>query len=215
MADDLIVFYQDSTKSSHGLLSGSHARMPFWIDLADFMRSNTFYSKGDGLGYLKPIIRADLLRAANVRYDETLNVGEDYDFVLCSLMAGLKYRVYTKQLYFYRKHGASISHRLSSKAAWAMLEADRRLSAKLGHCRPDVRSAFNARTRSIETVLAFNAAIDALKARNFQKVAMHILRRPRLLVLMGEPGSAWFARFRAGLRSSVQAGTQLFSRAAQ
>ncbi len=215
VADDLVVFYQDGAKPSHGLLSGIHARAPFWIDLADFIRSNTFYSKGDGLGYLKPIIRADLLRANAVRYDETLNIGEDYDFVLRLLMAGLKYRVYPKQLYFYRKHGASISHRLSSKAAWALLESDRRLSASLAHSTPEVRSAFKARTGSIETVLAFNAVIDALKSRNFPRAAMHILRHPRLLVLMREPASARLSRFRASMRSPIQIGTQPFGRTAQ
>ena len=168
-ADDLIVFYQDGTKPSHGLLSGIHASVPFRVDLADFLRCDTFSSKGDGLGYLKPIIRADLLRANGVRYDETLNIGEDYDFVLRSLMAGLKYRVYPKQLYFHRKHSSSISHRSSSRAAWALPEADRRLPAKLGYCGREVRSAFKARIRSIGTVLAFNAVIDALKSRQFSQ----------------------------------------------
>jgi len=211
-ADDLIVFYQDGTKSSHGLLSGIHASVPFWVELADLLRSST---KGDGLGYLKPIIRADLLRANGVRYDETLNIGEDYGFVLRSLMAGLKYRVYPKQLYFHRKHSSSNPHGSSSKPAWTLLEAHRRLSAKLGHGSREARSAFKARTKSIETVLAFNAVIDALKSPNFQRAALHILRRPRLLVLMREPASARLARFCARLRSPIQIGTQLFGRAAQ
>ena len=213
-ADDLIVFYQDGAKPSHGLLSGLRARRPFWVGTADFMRSNTFYSKGDGLGYLKPLIRADLLRENGIRYDESLSIGEDYDFVLRLLIAGAKYRVYPQQLYFYRKHGASISHRLSSKAAWAMLEADRRLGPKLDTACPEVRSAFMARTGSLETVLAFNALIDALKSRDLREAAGRIFRRPRLLLLLREPASAWLGRFRARLRSPVQTGTQLLGKAA-
>ena len=214
-ADDLVVFYQDGAKSSHGLLSGIHVHEPFWVGLADFIRSNIFYSKGDGLGYLKPIIRADLLQANGIRYNETLSIGEDYEFVLRLLIAGLKYRVYPQQLYFYRKHGASISHRLSSKAARAILEVDQFLYAKLEHSSGEVRSACMARIKSIETVLAFNAVIDALKLRNFSGAAVRFLRRPRLLVLMREPASAWLSRFRVRQHSPVQRVSQLLGRAAQ
>ena len=213
-ADDLVVFYQDGAKPSHGLLSGVRARTPFWVETADFIRSNTFYSKGDGLGFLKPIIRADALRANRIRYDETLKIGEDYDFILRLLIDGAKYRVYPQQLYFYRKHGASISHRLSSDAALAMLEADRRLAPELSHACPKVRAAFEARTRSIETVLSFNGLIDALKGRKIAGAALRIARQPRLLLLLQEPAAAWFARFRARRRSFLQSGAQLARKAA-
>lgn len=199
-ADDLIVFYQDGARPSHGLLPPAYTQKPFWADLAGFIRSNAFYSKGAGLGYLKPIILADAVRQSSCHYDETLTIGEDYDFMFRLLAAGLKYQIYLRQLYFYRKHGASISHRLSSKAANAMLDADRRFRSKLDDASPQVRAAFEARSQSIETVLAFNALIEALKSGHFVSAASRILRRPRLLFLLKEPASAWFGRLRAGRR---------------
>ncbi|MGO8953758.1 MAG: glycosyltransferase family 2 protein [Rhodomicrobium sp.] len=212
-ADDLIVFYQDLARRSHGLLPRAYAQAPFWVDLADFIRSNVFYSKGAGLGYLKPIIRADLLRQTSCRYDETLSIGEDYDFVLRLLVGGLKYRVYPRQLYFYRKHGASISHRLPSKAANAMLDSDRRFRGKLGKASAEVRAAFEARSKSIETVLAFNGLIEALKSRHFADAAGRILRRPKLLLLLREPVLAWFGRIRARRGSPVVLGNRLLGKA--
>lgn len=208
-ADDLVVFYQDGAKRSHGLLSGARARKPFWVETADFIRSNTLFSKRNCLGFLKPVIRADALRAKAIRYDETLKIAEDYDFVLRLLMAGAKYRVYPQQLYFYRKHGASISHRLSSQAALAMLEADRRLAPEVSQASPEVRAAFAVRTRSIETVLSFNGLIDALKERNIAGAAVRIARRPRLLLLLQEPASARLSRLFARRHSPTQTGTRL------
>jgi succinoglycan biosynthesis protein ExoO len=212
-ADDLIVFYQDHARRSHGLLPRAYTQEPFWVDLADFIRSNAFYSKGAGLGYLKPIICADLLRRASYRYDETLSIGEDYDFVFRLLIGGLKYRVYPRQLYFYRKHGASISHRLSSKAANAMLDADRRFRGKLDEASTEVRAAFEARSKSLETVLAFNGLIEALKSHNFAEAAGRILRRPKLLLLLREPALAWCGRIRARRRSPVLLGNRPLGKA--
>jgi succinoglycan biosynthesis protein ExoO len=194
VADDMLVFYDGNERPSRGLLSGPYAKMPFSVDLADFIRSNAFYSNGAGLGYLKPVIRAKRLRQVSVRYDETLTIGEDYDLVCRLLASGLAYRVYPRQLYYYRKHGGSISHRLSTKAALAMLDADRRSREDIAGRGPEVRAAFEARHRSLERVLAFNALIDALKNRCFARAAGLVLRRPRLLILLKEPALSWFER---------------------
>jgi succinoglycan biosynthesis protein ExoO len=177
------------------------------VDTAEFVRSNTFYSRGAGLGYLKPIIQADLLRKASCRYDETLTIGEDYDFIFRLLVAGLKYRVLPRQLYYYRKHGGSISHRLSSKAARAMLDAEQRFLPQLTGTNPEILAAVEGRRKSLETVLVFNSLIAALKSRRLAESAGRILRCPRLLPLLREPLQAWFSRFRAKLLSLAAAGS--------
>ncbi len=215
VADDLIVFYQDGSRPSHGLLSCADAGEPFWVDTAGFVRSNTFYSGRRGLGYLKPIIRTDLLQQASCRYDETLTIGEDYDFIFRLLVAGLKYRVYPRQLYYYRKHSGSISHRLSTEAAFAMLDAERRFRPKLDGASREVLAAVEARSKSLETVLAFNALIAALKARRFAESASRILRRPKLLLLLREPLQAWFSRARAMRISLAATGAHFLRKTAQ
>ncbi len=215
VADDLIVFYEDRSRPSHGFLSAAYAGKPFWVDAAEFARSNTFYSGGAGLGYLKPIIRADLLGQASCRYDETLGIGEDYDFIFRLLLAGLKYRVIPRQLYYYRKHSASISHRLSSEAARAMLDASSRLGSLLARASSEIRHAEEERRKSLETVLLFNALIAALKARRLADAAAQIFRRPRLLLLLREPLQAFASRAWASLSARAAAGASFRRKTAQ
>ena len=66
------------------------------------------------------VIRAERLR--DVRYDEALRIGEDYDFVLRLLLDDARMVVVPEPLYLYRRHSASVSHRLSVDDMKAMVE---------------------------------------------------------------------------------------------
>ena len=57
VADDMIVFYRDRSRPSHGLLPSADASEPFWVDTAEFVRSNTFYSRGRALDISSPLSR--------------------------------------------------------------------------------------------------------------------------------------------------------------
>ena len=72
------------------------------------------------MGYLKPIFKAAFLATTLARYDTTLTIGEDYNFLLMLLRRGAKFRVYPLLLYFYRKHVGSASHRLHVDALHAL-----------------------------------------------------------------------------------------------
>ncbi len=80
----------------------------FWVNAPDFIRSNAIYGSAPVLGYCKPLIRAKAL--GDIRYDESLRIGEDSDLLLRLMIAGRRFRFYPELLYFYRKHGLSISH---------------------------------------------------------------------------------------------------------
>jgi succinoglycan biosynthesis protein ExoO len=205
-ADDLIVFYGDGGKPSHSFLANAYGGVAFWAGLADYIRFNTFYSKRPGLGYLKPVIRAGELDAAKVSYNESLKIGEDYDLAVKLLAHGIRYRIYPKQLYYYRKHTASVSHRLSEAAIKAMLAADARLEGQLLAKAPDLGPVLAARTRSLETALAFERFITALKARNLAAAAALACQRPRLVTLLDEPARAQLARLRQAIASSRRFG---------
>jgi GT2 family glycosyltransferase len=215
VADDLIVFYEDRSRHSHGFLPRDYAGKAFWVDAAAFVRSNTFYAGGAGLGYLKPLIRADLLSDAAARYDESLTIGEDYDFIFRLLLAGAKYRVIPRQLYYYRKHSASISHRLSSEAARAMLDASCRLHPLLAGAGADLHDAEKKRNKSLETVLLFNTLIAALKAHRAGEAAALLAGHPRLLPLLREPLRAWRARLWEKLAVFAVAGPAVHRKPAQ
>src|SRR5260370_24439310 len=101
-------------------LPGVMAIEPFWVEMCCYIRVNHFYGPGPALGYLKPLFRKTILTGSTACYDETLRIAEDYNLVLRLLYAGRQTRVYPLSLYFYRKHSASISHRLNQRALQAL-----------------------------------------------------------------------------------------------
>jgi glycosyltransferase involved in cell wall biosynthesis len=59
VADDLLIF--NSAQAPTTVLNGRWARAPFWVDVVDYVKLNSFYSRGPVLGYLKPLVSADLI----------------------------------------------------------------------------------------------------------------------------------------------------------
>ena len=126
VADDLFVTDIHQKERNGRLLSGRWKEAPFWVDIVDYIRLNHLYGSGPALGYLKPILRASILRDTSIRYNENLKNSEDYDLVLRLLHRGRRMRVYPFPLYIYRKHSNSLSHRLSEGALEALLLSDHR-----------------------------------------------------------------------------------------
>ena len=64
------------------------------------------------MGYLKPIIKADLLTKGPTRYNPVLRIAEDYDFILRLLLDGARMRVYPELTYryLYVRHCAQRTH---------------------------------------------------------------------------------------------------------
>lgn len=188
-ADDLLTFYDSIEKPPHAHLRGGTEG---WVSAAAYERSNRLLGAGPALGYLKPVYR----RALGARYDETLRIGEDSELVLRLMIGGAKLRLYPALGYFYRKHNASISHRLDLKAiedldaAYTRLDAgsDRELATEIQRgaaARADAR--------------AFTKLIDALKARDVGSAFGAALERPGALWLLKAPLMARFARPRPRL----------------
>jgi succinoglycan biosynthesis protein ExoO len=132
------------------------------------------------LGYLKPMIRRRLIGAR--RYDESLRIGEDYDFVLGLLLAGARFLVLPDPMYLYRRHSGSISHRLSEAAVSAMLVAHDRVAATAG----EAELALLARRRSgLEAQLRYERLASAIRAGRAVAAAGLLLHHPGLVLPMG------------------------------
>lgn len=153
VADDLVLFDDAGGFAPHRLV-GHDA--PRWVDAAGWALANRPFGRGAQLGYLKPLFRRTLLR-----YDETLRVGEDFDLIQRMLGRDGRLLLLPWAGYFYRRHGASISHRLPAGSLAAMRRAD----AALPRPSPAIAAALDARGRAIDTALAVEAAVQALKAR--------------------------------------------------
>lgn len=174
IADDLLHFYEDGSPTS--LLLGAGQDRLFSVDAAHWIGSGV-----DGtppLGYLKPMIRAEVL--GDLRYDESLRIGEDYDLVLRLLLAGATMNILPEPYYLYRRHSGSISHRLSVADLEAMLISQTVMRAWLGEVSPELAQAFDRKQEQLSKGLAFEELVAAVKGRRLGQVASLLLSEPRL-----------------------------------
>jgi len=187
VADNVVEFDTSGSKTPRLLLSGPWAREPFWVEICSYIQLNHLYSRGPALGYLKPLFRKTVLTGPTACYDETLRIAEDYNLLLRLLYAGGRMRVYPLPLYFYRKHNTSISHRLNERALEALKAADVRFLGKISRENQLVAKAVKRRMRSVETALAFEKLLNALKSRNWPAAIGIALTKPRAAALLRLP----------------------------
>ncbi len=182
VADDLLLFEQNRLAPPHRLLRGRLAAAPSWISAVQYASANRLGSGTVALGYLKPMFRASLLSQFHLAYAEDLRVAEDFDLILRMLARGARFRLVPELLYFYRRHGASLSHRLPPQALASMVLADARFRSWAGpHAVAPLRRALDARLASIHTAMATEAAIAALKARTPLAALRAVAGRPAAL----------------------------------
>jgi succinoglycan biosynthesis protein ExoO len=197
VADNLLAFDDGAPGAGRPFLPGKAFAAPRWITLADVIASSRMYARSPGLGYLKPLIRAEAWRAAGVRYDETLRIGEDYDLLLRLLAKGLRLRFEPACLYRYRRHAASISHALKRDHLEAMLRADAAFAAEARELSPSVRRAQAARRRSLERALAYDEIIQRLKRGDLIGGFGKALGAPAVWPLLSMPVTARLKRMAA------------------
>lgn len=195
VVDNLLVFQDDGSAPWRAFLCQKAWSHPRWITLADYIEAGRMYSRQPGLGYLKPLFSAEILK--NDRYREDLRIGEDYDLVLRLLAKGARMRFLPDALYRYRKHGASISHVMRREHIEQMLAADAALQIeKRAECEA-VRRAQERRRRSLETALVYDRVICALKARQVGEALGACATQPAVWPLLTMPVTARLKRLAA------------------
>jgi succinoglycan biosynthesis protein ExoO len=180
VADDLLHFHEDGSPSR--LLLPDDQQAPLEVTPVGWILA------GEGgtppLGYIKPLLRAAVL--GDLRYDETLRIGEDYDLMLRLLLKGARLSIVPEPWYFYRRHDHSLSHRSSVKDLRAMIESQRRFSATAAPFAPDVAIAFERRARGLHAALSFEALIASLKTRNLGRAAATLASHPAILLRLAK-----------------------------
>lgn len=179
VADDLLHFHDDGSQPISFLMLDHGLTRPFDLTTELFVRANTARSGLPTLGYLKPLIRRDIL--GDLRYDAGLKVAEDYDLVVRLLARGAKAYVIPDPTYLYRRHGGSISHRMSETILQDMIDNHNRFVAECGPFDPAVKAALEARRKGMETDLAYERLVAALKAKQMTKAAGLLARSPALM----------------------------------
>lgn len=178
IADDLLHF-SDEGGMTTTLLASLEPHVPASVSAEFFIRSNTSGTGLPPLGYLKPLFRRT--RIAHLAYDETVRIGEDYDFLLRFLLDGGKLGLLPEPLYLYRRHMHSISHRLSKATVAAMIANQKRFLESREALPHELRVLFERRLEALKAGLAFEELVSALKDRRWGEAGMAVARRPSLL----------------------------------
>jgi succinoglycan biosynthesis protein ExoO len=208
VADDILQFDTDHAKPSRRLLGGKWSRGAFWVSSIDFVRLNRFYGPGPQLGYLKPVFRTSVLKEQTDIYDERLRIGEDYNLVLRLLHRGKSMRVYPVPLYYYRKHRPSVSYRLNEEVLAALKAADIRFLATIPSQDKRLAGVVAERIHSIDTALAYERLLSAIKGRDFTKALSIMASRPQAAALLRLPIGVRLSRFVAFHRRLTISGSK-------
>ena len=144
------------------------------------------------------MIRREAIDRARLTYNAALRIGEDDDLVIKALNAGLKYVVCDFPGYHYRRHGSSISHRLSLANLEKMVEAERQIAASLPSCILE-SSAYRGRRSALVQGYAFTRSVEALKSGALVEAATSLARQPGAIRFYSMPIAARFRRLHSRL----------------
>ncbi len=173
VGDDLVHFGAETGRS---LLQPLDLFAPWRPTVEELLTAET-RKPPVALGYLKPLMRRDAI--GTLRYRPELRIGEDFDFLLRLCLSGAQLAVVPEAFYLYRRHGQSISHRLSEPSARAMIAALDRLADE--PLEPDAARALQARRLRLDEDADFARLVAHLKSGRISAAAGSILRRPGLL----------------------------------
>ena len=152
------------------------------ISLKDYIDPATEKRLGQGLGYLKPLFRKATLDRLKLRYDPGLRNSEDFYLVAEMLAQNCKMILVSDAGYYYTIRDGSLSYRLSSVQAEAIVKAERDFRAR--YCKSFDRPTARASKRQLKQRLdyyAFAKLVDALKTRNLSQALQIPVRHTRSL----------------------------------
>lgn len=179
VADDMIFFGETPDVAGRTLLQSLQLTAPILVDPDVLLASEDPETQLPSFGYLKPMIRR--ARIGAMRYDPTLTIGEDFDFLLRILLQQQWLLILPEGFYLYRRHARSLSHRQSGAAISALLAAQSRLSDGLELKQSRALSTRLLRRRqSLEAGARFEALVLAIKNRKPQAALRQIAVDPTL-----------------------------------
>jgi succinoglycan biosynthesis protein ExoO len=183
IADDLVVFESDDPANARFFLPTSTGEG--WIGATDYLARPGLFGKGVDYGYLKPMFRTGVLRAAGLRYDPALRIAEDDDLVLRCLLAGMRYWLMPVGLYAYRRHSASLSYRLKAIDAHAIVKASEQILK--GQNRPVEAALLARRHTGLQRASSFARAMEAAKSGSWGRAIGSLLADPSAIALLRLP----------------------------
>lgn len=170
---DNILFVADVTQIESFKEPAGSGIDPILLDAPAFVAGNLpnkQFARGQ-LGFLKPVISRDFLNRHNLRYNEKMRLGEDYDLYLRCLVAGAKFKLLKSCGYCAVVRNNSLSSRHATEDLRHLYLADMAVLAN-----PDLSS-------TLRVVLADHAA--HIKSRYEHRWFLDLKRSRGLLAAAG------------------------------
>ena len=164
----------------HPFLHGPAFAAAAPCDLTRYLQNNQARPGRPSLGYLKPVIRAEFVRRAQLRYDETLRNGEDFHLIIGALAAGATLWITPEAGYYYTSRSGSVSNRLNPDHARALARADEGfLQRHQNDLTSEQRGLMQRRANRIADLATAEVAMSALKNRQPGRAVSALAQRPR------------------------------------
>lgn len=182
LADDIIYFGDDLVESNKTLLQELRLAGPERIHAVELISGCVRGAQNVSLGYLKPLIRRAAL--GDIRYNENLQIDEDYDLYLRLLLSGATFTLIPDAMYLYRRHAASASYRFDAAKLRLMIVAQNRFLHQLPQDRPDLSRAVAQRIRNTQAQLEYLHIINAISAGKARKSVGLLWHSPHCVPLL-------------------------------
>jgi succinoglycan biosynthesis protein ExoO len=163
------------------------------LTLHDFIAANQLFRSRFTFGYMKPMFRRNFVFEHNLRYDETLRIGEDYIFLASALASGARCVIDPFAGYIYHVRKGSISRILEQHHVAAMIDADARFIGQFELDREE-KLAQRLRTKSLNRAAAYLSLIESIKRRSVIGAVRTAVGSPGVIRLLSMPLSARFRR---------------------
>ncbi|TFE27272.1 glycosyltransferase family 2 protein [Cohnella luojiensis] len=136
----------------------------------------------DDYGYLKPIIRSDLIKNTGLLYDENLNGDEDFKFLVECIYHSGKMLLIPEPMYYYRTRPNSLSSSISR--AIVLHQSQIRFTGELITTysqEPEIESALKSHRKKKQRGLAELLFKDRLEKKKYLSATILIASRPILI----------------------------------
>jgi len=134
------------------------------------------------LGFLKPLIRRSFLDRHELRYNESLRLGEDYVFYACALLAGARFLLLPTAGYVSVERAGSISVHHTKRDLERLRDNDRNLM-KLTTSQEE-RRALAKHYASVDCRVQWIAIVEAIKARSIRQFVTPFFRSKTVMIYL-------------------------------
>lgn len=149
----------------------------------DFFEGARLFRTAFPTGYMKPLIRRELLRESGARYDVEVHSGEDFLFYTALFAARPRCIGASFAGYVYRRRQGSLSWSEAHLHQQAEL-SDRILAAHGDRLSPQSRAALVGRLRDFQQIADVLPAMRALRQRDWGGFVRSVISRPSIIGTM-------------------------------